>query len=161
MNEHVQIRDALREDAATIVGFLEALAAHDGHESDCRMTVDDVSRYGFDETRHFDVLIAEVDGTAAGMALYYPAFSTWDAKPTLFLNDLFVDDRFRGFGLGRRLLSALARIALERGYSRLDWQVLRIARAVDFYRAIGAREVDEFCNFRLENEALSELADGN
>lgn len=158
MTHSIKVRYANQDDADTIVRFLRALAAYDGHKNDCQMTVEDVLFYGFEARRHFDVLIAEVDKEAAGMALHFPTFSTWDARPTLFLNDLYVDDRFRGHGLGITLLSALSQIAMERGYSRLDWQVLRAAKAIEFYEAMDAREVDEFASYRLEGEALRNMA---
>jgi GNAT superfamily N-acetyltransferase len=92
------------------------------------------------------------------MVLFYPIFSTWDAKPGLFVNDLDVIDAARGKGIGRRLLAEVAALALERGCSRVEWHVLHEAASITFYGAMGARRADEFQTYRLVGDPLVLLA---
>ncbi len=154
----VNIRPATADDAAVMISLLKELAAHDGHESQCRMTEEDIITFGFGERAHFEAAIAEVDGVPAGMALYFFTFTTWGAAPVLFMNDLVVGAGFRGRGVGKRLIAHLARIATERNCAWMDWNVLDHAEAVNFYRASGAREVDAFRVYRLEGEQLTTIA---
>jgi GNAT superfamily N-acetyltransferase len=106
-----------------------------------------------------EVLIGEVDGEPAGFALFFHNFSTFLGKRGLYLEDLFVRPAFRGAGLGKRLMAALARIAVERDCGRFEWSVLDWnAPAIGFYRRIGATGMDEWTVQRLEGDALRALA---
>jgi GNAT superfamily N-acetyltransferase len=109
----------------------------------------------------FECLLAEEDGRAIGFALFFPTFSTWEGLPGLYLEDLFVRDEARGAGVGRALLAALARIAVERGYGRLelaalDWNT----PAIGFYERLGGTAMDEWTVFRFAGDALGRLAAG-
>ncbi len=159
-NTSISLRPANAQDAAVIVSLLRELAGHDGDESDCRMTENDVIKFGFDEPSRFKTVIAEVDGAPAGLALYFFTFTTWGAKPVLFLNDLVVGAGFRGLGVGKRLVFHLAGIAVEKDCAWMDWNVYDHADAVKFYRAIGAREIDAFRVYRLDSEKLAAVAIG-
>jgi GNAT superfamily N-acetyltransferase len=106
-----------------------------------------------------EVIIGEVNGTAQGFALFFHNFSTFEGKPGVYLEDLFVRPEARGSGLGKALLSRLAAIAVERDCARLEWSVLDWnAPAIAFYRAIGARPMDEWTVQRLDGDALAALA---
>ena len=106
-----------------------------------------------------EVLIGEVDGEAAGFALFFHNFSTFLGKRGLYLEDLFVRPAARGAGLGKHLMAALARIAVQRDCGRFEWSVLDWnAPAIGFYRRIGAVGMDEWTVQRLEGEALHALA---
>ena len=106
-----------------------------------------------------DGLIAEVDGTLAGYAIFYGGFSTFWTRPVLWLEDLFVPERFRGRGVGKSLLAAVARIAIERGAPRVDWAVLDWnSAAMGFYERLGAKRSGGWMPYRLEGEALEKLA---
>jgi GNAT superfamily N-acetyltransferase len=157
-DEQVEIRFGTVEDSALVARFLRELAAHDGDAAICRMTEADVRRWGFGPDRRFEILLAELAGRPVGMALFYPIFSTWDALPGLFLNDLYVAEAGRGRGIGRRLMAEMAALALARGCGRLEWQVLHHAGAITFYEAMGARRVDEFLIYRIAGPALERLA---
>ena len=106
-----------------------------------------------------EVLIGELDGEAAGFALFFHNFSTFLGKRGLYLEDLFVRPAFRGSGLGQRLMATLARIAVQRGCGRFEWSVLDWNEpAIGFYRKLGAVGMDEWTVQRLEGDALLALA---
>lgn len=96
-----------------------------------------------------------------GFALFFHNFSTWEGKPGIYLEDLFVRPAARGRGYGRALLARLAAVALERGCARLEWSVLDWnAAAIGFYRALGAVPMEEWTTYRLSGEALVRLGRG-
>jgi len=106
-----------------------------------------------------EVVIAEVDGTAAGFALFFHTFSTFLGRRGLYLEDLFVRPAYRGRGLGRRLMAHLAALAVARGCGRFEWTVLDWnAPAIGFYRALGAVGQDDWTVQRLDGVALHALA---
>jgi GNAT superfamily N-acetyltransferase len=98
----------------------------------------------------------------AGFALWFTTFSTFLARPGIYLEDLFVFPAFRGQGLGRELLEHLARTAVERGYGRLEWSVLDWnADAIRFYESVGARPVTDWTRYRVSGDALALLGVAN
>lgn len=106
-----------------------------------------------------EVVIGEVDGAAQGFALFFHNFSTFEGKPGIYLEDLFVTPQARGSGLGKALLSHLAKLAVERGCARLEWWVLDWNEpALAFYRKLGARPMDEWTVQRVAGDALVALA---
>lgn len=158
-NEKLTIRECRADEAVMVVEFLRDLAAHDGTAGTCRMTAAAVRRWGFGPDRRFEILIAELSDRPAGMILFYPTFSTWDGKPGILVNDLYVTDWGRGKGVGRRLLAEVAALAVERQCGRVEWNVLHQADAVTFYDAMGGRKADEFQTYRLAGDALHRLAE--
>ncbi len=99
------------------------------------------------------------DGEPAGLALWYRSFSTWDGVPGIYLEDLFVREGQRGSGLGRALLSTLASIVVHRGWSRLEWAVLRWnSEAIAFYDSLGGRPLDGWQTYRLSGPSLKALS---
>lgn len=106
-----------------------------------------------------EVIIAEDNGKPLGFALFFPNYSTFLAQRGIYLEDLFVKPEARGKGVGFALLSALARIALERECARLEWAVLDWNQlAIDFYKRIGAKPLDDWTVFRMTGSALEKLA---
>jgi GNAT superfamily N-acetyltransferase len=102
--------------------------------------------------------MARIGGEVAGFALYFHNFSTFLAKPGIYLEDLYVRQQFRGQGCGEALLKHLARTALDRGCGRLEWSVLDWnQRAIDFYRSLGAVPMNEWTTYRVTGEALRAL----
>lgn len=98
-------------------------------------------------------------GSAAGMALYFYNYSTWRAKPGIYLEDLYVRESERGRGYGQRLLGELAKEVLEMGGGRLEWSVLKWnTPSIDFYERIGAKAMGEWQIMRVDGEGLGELA---
>lgn len=105
-----------------------------------------------------EVVMARVDAEVAGFALYFHNFSTFLAKPGIYLEDLYVRQKFRGQGCGAALLKHLARTALARGCGRLEWSVLDWnQRAIDFYKSLGATPMSEWTTYRVTGEALAAL----
>ena len=107
------------------------------------------------------MLIGEVDGEPQGFALFFHNFSTFEGRPGIYLEDLFVCPEARGCGLGKALLAQLARIAVERDCARLEWWVLDWNEpSIGFYKSLGARPMDEWTVMRVDGSALTALAEG-
>lgn len=105
-----------------------------------------------------EVLIAEQDGQGQGFALFFHNFSTFEGKPGIYLEDLYVRPQARGTGLGKALLRRLAALAVERGCARLEWSVLDWnAPSIAFYRSLGARMMDEWRIMRVDGAALQQM----
>ena len=151
------IRPGTSRDAATITALIRGLADYERLPQ--RTTPGAVRRHGFGRRRHFETLICRLGGRPIGLALYTFTYSTFLARPTLWLEDLFVLPEARGRGAGLALLRALARIAVRRGCGRLEWSVLDWNRpAIRFYRRLGADLKREWILTRLTGEPLARLA---
>jgi len=157
----LRIRAGTKRDARTIVALIRGLAAYEKLAHECEATVERIRRHGFGARRYFETLICERDGTAVGFALYFFTFSTFLARPTLYLEDLFVLPQERGKGAGRALLSALARIAARKGCGRMEWAVLDWnTPSIGFYERLGAKLRREWLLTRLTGVPLRKLARG-
>ena len=151
------IRAATAEDVPLILTLVRALAEYEREPESAQLTEADLLRDGFGPAPAYSCLIAEHDGTACGFALFYPIYSTWAGR-SLYLEDLFVQPAFRGFGIGKALLARVATIAAATGYARLDWSVLRWNEpAIGFYEGLGAIRLVEWEKVRLEGQALASL----
>lgn len=155
----LSIRPATADDVPLIRQLIAELAAYE-RLADAAVATDDRLRDQlFGAHPAAEVLIGEVDGEAAGFALFFHNFSTFLGKRGLYLEDLFVRPAFRGAGLGKHLMAALARIAVQRDCGRFEWSVLDWnAPAIGFYRTLGAAGMDEWTVQRLEGDALRALA---
>ncbi len=155
----IDIRFAGPEDLDTIHGFILALADYELLSHEVRTDKAMLGRHLFGARPMAEVLIAQEDRRAIGFALFFHNFSTFEGRPGLYLEDLFVAPDARGKGVGKALLKRLARLALERDCARLEWWVLDWNQpAIDFYRSIGARPMDEWTVQRVDGEALHALA---
>jgi GNAT superfamily N-acetyltransferase len=154
------VRTADRSDVPAIVAMVRELADYERAVDRATMTPEQLTTALFSPDPAAHALVGEVDGHGvAGFALWYRTFSTWDGVPGIHLEDLFVRPEARGTGLGRRLLTGLARTALERGYSRVEWDVLRWnAPAIGFYDSLDAQPQDEWLGYRLSGPAIAALA---
>ena len=153
------IRAATPADIESIAELIRALAEYERLSHEATFDVEDLRQALFGEPIYAEVLIAESDGHAVGFALFFHNFSTFLAKPGIYLEDLFVRPEHRGRGHGRALLAALAHLAVERGCARVEWSVLDWNEpSIGFYRAIGAVSMDEWTVFRLTDSALMTLA---
>lgn len=155
----LKIRPAQPSDATVLHELVCELAVYEREPAAVEATPEDFLQAGFGEHPAFEALIAEWEGAAVGMALFFPVFSTWKGKQSVHLEDLFVRRTYRGKGIGRALFAAVARIAVDRGAPRYEWQVLDWNQpAIDFYQGHGARPLRQWIPFRLTGRALSRLA---
>ncbi|MGH7931603.1 MAG: GNAT family N-acetyltransferase [Candidatus Binataceae bacterium] len=153
------IRFATPSDAETILSFIRGLAEYE-HEPDAvKATAAGLRAWLESSDPPFECLLAEDTGEAVGFALFFRNYSTWSNRPGLYLEDLFVPERLRGHGIGRALMNRLAQIALERGWSRIQWSVLDWnTPSQSFYRSLGARPANEWTMWDIEGDALAGLA---
>lgn len=154
----ITLRAAGTEDVGVLLGLVRDLAIYEKVPDAVLATEADLLRHGFGPERRFEALIALVDGRPAGFALFFPNFSTWQGRPGLFLEDLFVAQWARKHGVGRRLVARLAAIAVERGWVRFDLSVLHWNPARQFYHRIGMRHLEEWLPYRIDGTALTALA---
>jgi GNAT superfamily N-acetyltransferase len=157
--DEIRIRAARQGDASLVVSFVRKLALFE-HEpvENVRITEADVLRDGFGPNPRFEVLFAELNGTPVGFALFFPNYSTWEGRSGVYLEDIFVEESARRNGIGRKLIAALARIARERGFVRIDLSVLDWNPARGFYRRLGFRQLESWQPFRISGAALNALA---
>ena len=158
----VRIRPATREDVPVILQLIRDLATYERATEAAVAKPEDLLRDGFGPEPKFRVVIAEWDGQPAGFALFFFNYSTWQGRPGLFLEDLFVRPEFRGKGVGRALLVHLAQIAVRENCGRFVWQVLDWnTPAIEFYKSLGAKVLDDWLTMRVEGEALEKLVESD
>jgi GNAT superfamily N-acetyltransferase len=153
------IRAASAADVPEILRFIRGLAEYERAPEAVTATEADLLRDGFGPNPYFRCLIAEHDSRPAGFAFFFFDYSTWLARPGIYLEDLFVYPEFRGLAIGKALLARVAAFAVERGCARMKWQVLDWnTPAIDFYIAMGAEFPDTWRNVKLDGDALLRLA---
>lgn len=156
----ITIRPATPADIDLIFRFICDLADYEKLRDEVRADPGTLGRHLFGPSPKAETLIGEVDGVPRGFALFFHNFSTFEGRPGIYLEDLYVEPAARGAGLGRALLSALARLARQRDCARLEWAVLDWNEpAIRFYRSIGANPKQEWIIQRMEGAALAALAE--
>ena len=154
----LSIRPATPADLPLIATRVRALADYEKLTHEVRFDEVELGRHLFGERPMAEVVIGEIDGVPQGFALFFHNFSTFEGRPTLFLEDLFVQPQARGAGLGKALLVHLAELATQRGCARLEWCVLDWnTPAIGFYRKLGARPMDDWTVMRVDGDALAGL----
>ncbi|HVV75253.1 MAG TPA: GNAT family N-acetyltransferase [Mycobacteriales bacterium] len=154
-NRRAAIRAAQVDDIPVIVSLIKELAAYEREPDSAKATEDDIRAAFFSESPSAFCHVAEQDGDVVGLAIWFLNYSTWTGKHGIYLEDLFVRPAARGSGLGKALLMKLVEIARERGYARVEWSVLDWnSPAIDFYRSLGARPMEEWTVWRLDGAAL-------
>jgi GNAT superfamily N-acetyltransferase len=157
--ENLRIERAEERDVGLILSFIKELAEYERLSHEVVATEELLRASLFGARPVAEVLIARVSDEAVGFALFFHNFSTFLGRPGIYLEDLYVQPQARGKGVGRALLSRLARVALERGCGRLEWAVLDWNEpAIKFYRNLGAVAMDEWTVFRATGQALERLA---
>jgi GNAT superfamily N-acetyltransferase len=157
----ITIRPAEPDDVALIFSLIVELAEYERSPGEVAGTPELLANALFGATPAAEALIAEVDGSAVGFALFHGSFSTWECRPGLWLEDLYVRPQGRRSGVGGELLGAVAAIAVERGCARVEWAALDWnTLALDFYRKQDATALPEWVRHRLDGEALERLAAG-
>lgn len=157
----LRLRPATPADVPVIRGLIEGLAEYEKLRHECHATDALLHDALFGARPHAEVVLAEWDGQVAGFALFFHNFSTFLARPGIYLEDLFVRPEQRGHGIGKALLMHLAHVAVQRGCGRLEWSVLDWnVNAIGFYEKLGARAQDEWTVYRVTGDALTHLASG-
>ena len=156
---NLTIRKAIKEDSALILHFVTELAVYEKAEHEVLATKYTIESSIFSDDSHVNALICELDGTPIGMAIYFYNYSTWLAKPGLYLEDLYISLEHRGKGAGKLLLTKMAKIALDKGCGRFEWSCLDWNKpSRDFYESIGAASQDEWVGYRMSGQTLIDFA---
>lgn len=154
-----ELRPAVRADVPEILRLIRALAEYEKLAGDVVATEVALAQTLFGSAPAAEVLLAEEGGRAVGFALFFQNYSTFLARPGIYLEDLFVEPASRGHGVGKALLKAVAKLAVERKCGRFEWAVLDWNEpAIGFYRSLGAKPLDDWTVMRVTGEALRKLA---
>lgn len=155
----LSIRSATPADLPLIAQFIRDLADYEKLAHEVRFDEAALGEKLFGPRPYAEVVIGEIDGAAQGFALFFHNFSTFEGRPGLYLEDLFVRPEARGSGLGKALLAHLAQLCVTRDCARLEWSVLDWnIPAIGFYQNLGAKLMDEWTIMRVDGDALTELA---
>lgn len=159
VSAQVEIRDAGPADVELIFSMINQLAEYERAPDQVKGTPALLADALFGATPTAEAVVAELDGEPVGFALFYGTFSTWECRPGIWLEDLYVPPEHRSAGVGRALLAHLAAVAVSRGCTRLEWAVLEWNEpALGFYRKLGATELSEWATHRLEGPSLQAVA---
>jgi GNAT superfamily N-acetyltransferase len=154
-----QIRRATSKDSKAFLELVKALADFEkleppSKEAKRRLIIDT-----FGKKKRLNLLLAFSDGKPAAYALYFFTYSSFLARPTLYLEDIFVLEEFRGRGIGKRMFLKLVREAKKRGCGRMEWAVLTWNKnAIRFYEELGARRMNDWYYYRLDQTRIEALA---
>jgi GNAT superfamily N-acetyltransferase len=155
------VRQAEEKDTALLLDFIRRLADYEKRLHEVTATEQDIRSVIFDK-KVAEAIIAENKGKPAGFAIFFHNFSTFLGKPGIYIEDLFVCPEFRGKGLGKRLFSYIAQLAVKRNCGRVEWTVLTWNEpAINFYKKIGAIPKNEWMLYKLSGHALEELSFGD
>lgn len=153
------IHHADENDISIILELIKSLAAFEKLSNEVVATEDQLKRTIFGKDRHTDVIIGRFNDKPVAFALYFHNYSTFLARPGIYLEDLFVIPEFRNKGFGRTMLAYIAKIAKERSCGRFEWAVLDWNdNAIRFYKKLGAQPLSEWTIFRMAGESISDLA---
>ncbi|MBU0825523.1 MAG: GNAT family N-acetyltransferase [Alphaproteobacteria bacterium] len=156
----LSIRPATPTDLPLIAQFIRDLAVYEKLAHEVRFDEATLGEKLFGPRPYAEVVIGELDGEPQGFALFFHNFSTFEGRPGLYLEDLFVRPEARGSGLGKALLAHLAQLCVDRDCARLEWSVLDWnAPAIGFYQNLGAKLMDEWTVMRVDGGALAKLAE--
>jgi GNAT superfamily N-acetyltransferase len=154
-----EIRQARPGDEGVVLRLIRALAEYERLPHQVVATEADLAETLFGARAYAEAAIGYAGGEPAGFAVYFHSFSTFWGRPGMYLEDLFVEERWRGRGFGKRLFTHVARLAVERNCRRMEWSVLNWNEsAIGFYRRMGARPMDEWTVYRLDGDALRKAA---
>lgn len=154
----ITLREATVDDVPVILRCIRGLAEYERLAHECIASEALLRESLFGDSPAAHVVLAMAEGQAAGFALWFRNYSTFLARPGIYLEDLFVFPAFRGRGIGRRLLQHLAKVAVARGYGRLEWAVLDWnVDAIRFYESLGAVPMSDWTTYRVTGSALTAL----
>jgi GNAT superfamily N-acetyltransferase len=156
--DEFQIRKTNIDDAELILSYIKKIAAYEKLSDQVVATLKDIEHSIFKDKQAF-VLIAQKNGKPIGFMLYFLTYSTFLGRANLYLEDIFIDVEHRHQGYGKLMFKALARLAVEKGYHRIDWMCLDWnVKSIDFYKSIGAKHLDQWYTFRLEKNQIEVLS---
>jgi len=157
----MQIRNATPEDVPEIARLIRALADYEKLSDEVLATEEQLRESLFGPRPVAETVLAWLDGRAIGLAVFFSNYSTFRGRAGLYLEDLFVEPAQRGRGYGKALLRHVARLAVERGCERMEWSVLDWnTPAIEFYRGLGARPLEDWTIYRLQGESLKQAVSG-
>ena len=157
--EGFTIRHAAESDVPLILWFVKELAEYEKLSHEVIATEDDYRQNLFGEKKFAEVVIGEYHSEPVGYALYFYNFSTFNGKPGIYLEDLYVKTEARGKGFGKALLAYLAKLAVEKKYGRFEWAVLDWNKpSIEFYESLGASLMKEWIITRVSDDNLLNLA---
>ncbi len=160
MAKEFEIRPASEHDVPIILQLIKELADYEKLLHEVVATERVLRESLFCEHAHAEVMLAYYDNKPIGFVLFFHNFSTFLGQSGIYIEDLYIRPEMRGRGFGKKLLAYLAKLAKERNYGRIEWSVLDWNKhAIKFYKKIGAKPMDEWTMFRLEDEAIDKLAE--
>jgi len=159
MSSNLIVRFAQPSDCTTLFELIQGLAEYEKLSHAVTGNAQALKEHLFGSPKYIDAILAEAAGKAVGFALFFHNYSTFLTKPGIYLEDLFVLPEYRRQGIGKALLTKLAQIAIERDCGRLEWSVLDWnLSAQEFYRSMGASILEDWRICRVNEEALTCLA---
>ena len=159
MDSGLRICRATEADVPLILAFVHKIAKYEKLSHAVVATEDTLRVSLFGPRPAAEVLLAYWNGSAAGYAVFFESFSTFEGRAGVYLEDLFVEPELRGKGIGKALLKTVAQAAKDRNCSRLEWSVLDWnTPAIEFYRSLGAKPMEEWTIFRMTRDAIDKLA---
>lgn len=158
MTENFEIKFATKNDAGIILELIKEIAAYEKLADQVEATEAQIINHLFSEKNYAECIIGFENNIPIGFALFFHNYSTFVSRPGIYLEDLFVKEKYRGKGYGKKLLLSLVKIADERNCGRVEWSVLNWNKpAIDFYEGIGAIPMNEWTVYRLNQEAINKL----
>lgn len=158
MTENFEIKFATKNDSGIILELIKEIAAYEKLADQVEATEAQIINHLFSEKNYAECIIGFENNIPIGFALFFHNFSTFVSRPGIYLEDLFVKEKYRGKGYGKKLLLSLVKIADERNCGRVEWSVLNWNKpAIDFYEGIGAIPMNEWTVYRLNQEAINKL----
>jgi len=155
---NLSIRKAFVEDVPLILKLIKELSVYEKMSKEVVATEDVLRETLFGDKPYAQVLIAEIEGKHVGYALYFYNYSTFTGRPGLYIEDVYVSEKYRGQGIGTALFKYCANIAKENKCVRMEWIVLKWNPAREFYDHMGAKPMDEWVAYRLTDDALDKMA---
>lgn len=153
----LQFRNATREDSELILTFIKKLAVYEKMIDDVQTSREDIEHWVFDK-HSAEVIFACIDGVEIGFALYFYNFSTFVGKAGLYLEDIFIDESYRGHGYGKEIFNELIRIAVANSCGRMEWVCLDWnTPSIAFYKSLGAYPLEDWTIYRLDYNTLQNL----
>ncbi len=155
----MRLRAAGLEDVPVILAFIRELAVFEREPDAVKMTADQLRNALFGDRPIAEALLAETAAGPAGFAIWFESFNTWTGRPSLYLEDVYVQPAARKQGIGKAIFAHLARLAVSRNYQRFEWSVLNWNEAaIKFYEGLGAKAQSDWTKYRLSGDALAAAA---